>query len=384
MNRLDMAAIDQRQQKLSTPDSDPQLDGFAVTTADFSIDTDRVPPKNENGDAPEGVGKRLLKPHTIASFAIAIGIVGFLIVRLDINLHSVWTNLKSANLGLVALAVAIYYSTFLLRAYRWRWMLSQAGINSASGNTVPGLPRLIEIILLSWFVNCIVPAKLGDGYRCYLLKRDANASFAATLGTLLAERVTDLVVLFVTMSAAGLIAFHGDLPAQVTRWMLFGLGLIALGIVVLGVIGFGRDWVQRFVPKRFHGHYDLFHTAIFACLRRPALPTFLSFCMWMMDGLRLYVVAASLGAGLSFELAVFVALMSALLTTIPITPAGLGVVEAAIIVVLKLVDIDSDMAGSVAFLDRLIGYWSLVLVGLVLYLWRLKTEVRAVTAPASA
>jgi uncharacterized protein (TIRG00374 family) len=339
---------------------------------------------SQNGDAPESVGKRLLKPHTLASFAIAIGIVIFLIARLDINLHSVWTNLKSADPALIVAALAVYYSTFIIRAYRWRWMLNQAGINQESGNTVPQLPRLIEIIILSWFVNCIVPAKLGDGYRCYLLKRDANTSFAATLGTLLAERVTDLFVLFVTMSAAGLIAFHGDLPSQVTRWMLFGLGLIALGIVALGVIGFGRDRLQRFIPHRFHGHYDLFHTAIFACLRRPALPVALSLCMWLMDGFRLYLVARSLDAGLSFELAIFVALMSALLTTIPITPAGLGVVEAAIIVVLKLVDIDADMAGSVAFLDRLIGYWSLVLIGLILYLWRLKSEVSAVAAPASA
>ena len=57
----------------------------------------------------------------------------------------------------------------------------------------------------------------------------------------------------------------------------------------------------------------------------------------------------------------FVALMSALLTTLPITPAGLGVVEAAVIVVLKLVDMDASMAGSIAILDRLIGYWSLII-----------------------
>jgi glycosyltransferase 2 family protein len=338
----------------------------------------------EPADRPDGLGSRLLRPHTIASFLIAIGIVVFLIARLDIDPGAVWENLKAADPKLVLFGTVVYYSTFVVRAYRWRWMLAQAGISERNGNTVPGLPRLVEILLLSWFVNCIVPAKLGDGYRCYLLKRDAKARFATTLGTLLAERVTDLVVLFVTMSVAGFIAFHGDLPSQVTQWMLFGLGLIALGVAGIAVLGLGRDRFQRFVPKRFHGHYDLFHVAIFASFRRPGLPMLLSLCLWMMDGLRLYVVAAALGAGLSFQLAVFVVLMGALLTTIPITPAGLGVVEAAIIVVLKLVDVQEDMAGSIVFLDRLIGYWSLVLVGLVLYVWRLKTEVAAVAAPANA
>jgi uncharacterized protein (TIRG00374 family) len=165
--------------------------------------------------------------------------------------------------------------------------------------------------------------------------------------------------------------------------MLIGIALIAFGIVALGVIGFGRERVQRFVPQRFHNQFETFHHAIFACLRRPLVPTLISLVMWCTDGLRLFVVAASLGAGLSFPLALFVALMSALLTTLPITPAGLGVVEAAIIVVLKLVDIDPDMASSVAFMDRLIGYWSLILIGVILYVRRLKTEVTTAEVPVT-
>ncbi len=331
---------------------------------------------------PEGVGKRLLRPHTIISFLFAIGIVVFLVTRLEIDPRSVWENLKSANPFLLALAFAIYYSTFFIRAFRWRWMLGQAGINKENGYDIPGLSRLVEILLLSWFVNSIVPAKLGDGYRCYLLKKDTGASFSATLGTLLAERLTDLLVLFVTMCAAGLLAFHGDLPHQVSQTMLIGLVLIVIGIIVVGAVGMGRERVQRFVPSRFHGQFENFHSAVFACLRRPAVPTLISLSIWAMDGLRLYVVAAALGADLAFPLALFVALMSALLTTLPITPAGLGVVEAAIIVVLKLVDMDGDMAGSIAVVDRLIGYWSLIVIGLILYVWRLKTEVQGASVPA--
>jgi uncharacterized protein (TIRG00374 family) len=238
---------------------------------------------------------------------------------------------------------------------------------------------LIEIILLSWFVNCIIPAKLGDGYRCYLLKKDAGASFSATLGTILAERLTDLIVLFVTMSVAGFIAFHGNLPSKVVQTMLIGMALIVIGVVAVAVMGIGRHRIQRLIPERFHGQFEHFHSAIFACLRRPTVPTLISVIVWAMDSLRFFIVAAALGAGLSFSLAVFVALMSALLTTLPITPAGVGVVELAVVVVLKLVDVQADMASSVALLDRLIGYWSLIVVGIALYVWKLRKEVA--TAP---
>jgi uncharacterized protein (TIRG00374 family) len=69
-------------------------------------------------------------------------------------------------------------------------------------------------------------------------------------------------------------------------------------------------------------------------------------------------------------------LMSALLTTLPVTPAGLGIVEVAIVGVLKLVDVDASLAGSIALLDRLLTYWSLVGVGIVLYVRRLRADMR--------
>jgi uncharacterized membrane protein YbhN (UPF0104 family) len=330
---------------------------------------------DERGDDP-GVGRRLLRPQTIVSFGLALAIVVFLVSRLEINLSTVWANVRNANLLLYGLALAVYYATFALRAVRWRAMLEQAGIDGSNGVTLPRYPRLVEMLLLSWFVNCVIPAKIGDAYRCYLLKRDTGASFSATLGTILAERLTDLVVLFFTMTVAGIIAFHGDLPSQVTKTMIGGIALVGVGIAVVAAMGFARERVQRLVPQRFHEQFGMLHDAIFACLRSPWRPVGISAVIWSADGFRLFLVAASLGAGLSFPLTLFVALMSALLTTLPITPAGLGVVEAAVIVVLKLVDVDPSMAISIAFLDRLIGYWSLILVGLVLYVRRLRTDVR--------
>lgn len=86
-------------------------------------------------------------------------------------------------------------------------------------------------------------------------------------------------------------------------------------------------------------------------------------------------MAAALGADISVPTAIFVALMSSLLTTLPITPAGLGIVEGAVIVVLTLIGLDTPMAGSIALLDRVIGYWSIVAVGLALYARRARREV---------
>ena len=332
-------------------------------------------------DAPEPIQRRLLRPQTLISFAIAIVIVGLVIQRLDINLSDVWTNLKAADPLLFLAALAVYYATFVARTYRWRYMLRQSGVAAQPNFVMPGIPRLFEILMLSWFANCVIPAKLGDGYRSYLLRRDAGATVSGTLGTILAERLTDLAVLFVLMSTAAVITFHGDLPSRVLNTMLIGGGLMLVAGLAVTILLFSKSRILRFIPDRFERQFDQFHDAVFACLRNPTFPILVSVGIWAADGFRLYLVARSLGVELSISLTIFVALMSALLTTLPITPAGLGVVEAAVIVVLNLVDVGSVDASSIAILDRVVGYWSLIVVGIVLYLFRMR---RAVVAPAPA
>ena len=50
-----------------------------------------------------------------------------------------------------------------------------------------------EIIFVSWLVNSVVPAKLGDVYRAWLLKINFPVSLSATFGTIFIERIFDLV-----------------------------------------------------------------------------------------------------------------------------------------------------------------------------------------------
>lgn len=334
------------------------------------------PTREDDTSQLASIGSKLLRPHTIISFLVAIAIVFFFVRRLDVDPGEVWRNIRHANLGLYLLAVALYYCAFVARAIRWRWMLRQAGLSPDRGFPIPGNKGMLEILLLSWFVNCVVPAKLGDAYRCYLLKRRSAVPISRSLGTILAERLTDLAVLFVTMAVAGFIAFRGHLPSEATRTLFIGSALLILGAIAVVGLWYGRHIVERRLPDRFRLQFAQLHDSIFACLRHPWKPVGISVVIWFSDGMRLFLVVRSLHSDVSFSVAVFVALMSALLTILPITPAGLGVVEVAMIGVLKLVDVNASLAGSIAFMDRLITYWSLVLIGLILYLRRLRADVR--------
>lgn len=331
--------------------------------------TDETPP-------PASLGSKLFRPHTIISFGVALAIVFFLVRRLNIDPHAVWRNIRHANLGLYLVAVAVYYLSFAARSIRWRWMLEQVDLSEAAGYPIPGNRGTLEILFLSWFVNCVVPAKLGDAYRCYLLKRRSGAPISRSLGTIFAERLTDLVVLFTLMAVAGALAFRGHLPGEASRTLVIGSALIVLAAIAVVGLWYGRHVVERRLPERIRAQFGQLHDAIFACLRRPWRPVGISILIWSCDGIRLFLVASALHADVSFSVAVFVALMSSLLTILPLTPAGLGVVELAIVAVLKIAGVEASLSGSIALMDRIITYWSLLAVGLILYLRRLRADVR--------
>jgi glycosyltransferase 2 family protein len=333
------------------------------------------PPSQPPADEPGSIGERLRRPQTIISFALAIGILAFFFRRLDIDFAEVWTIVSGANPWLYGLAFVIYYLGMYARGVRWRWMLEAAEVGTRDG-TLPSDRKLTEILLLSWFVNCVVPARLGDAYRSWLLKRETGASFSASFGTILAERLVDLLVLVGMMAGAGILTFHGRMPGEARQTFIAAGALVLLGVVGLVALWMTRSHVERRLPQRWQGQFARLHDALFACLRRPGRFILMSIGIWISDGVRLLIVAAALGADLPLSTAVFVALMSSMLTTLPITPAGLGVVEAAMIVVLKLVDIPASMATSIALTDRIITYWSLIVIGLILYAIRMRAGMK--------
>jgi uncharacterized protein (TIRG00374 family) len=107
---------------------------------------------------------------------------------------------------------------------------------------------------------------------------------------------------------------------------------------------------------------------------------------WACEAVRLFFVVRAIGVSLSDNLVVelamttTVALIASLLTALPLTPAGLGFVESALVASLLLMGVRSEqLAFSVAFLDRTISYASLVVIGLVVYL----VSARATFRPAA-
>ncbi len=336
-----------------------------------TIAPDGLPSEADDPDETRGtpLGGRVFRPRNIASFLLALAVL-YLVYRqfLGLDWRQAWASVRGASPGLFALAFVVFYCSFPLRGLRWKALLENVGYGGDAGQPVPSTWGLTRIMYLAWFANCVTVARLGDAYRAYLLKREASVSFAVTLGTVLAERLLDLVVLALMLSAGVLVVFGSWLPPEVAWALAAGLILSAVGVAgMLFLRRFGGAF-ENVLPKRLHAHYSRLERGLTGSFRGrlPRLVA-LSVAGWVLEGAALYATAAAVGVPVPVAGALVVALAASLLSTVPITPAGLGFTEAGMVVLLGWLGLDLSTATAVTLLFRLINYWSIVALGFVLY-----------------
>ena len=343
-------------------------DRSTQTTVEPSRRSEASP--RESAAAGPPLGRRVFSLRNIASVLLTL-LVLYLVYRqvLGLDWQEIWTTVQGASPGLFALAFAFFYSSFPLRALRWKALLVNVGYSRADGRPMPSALGLTRIMYAAWFVNCVTVARLGDAYRGYLLKRAAGVSFAVTLGTVLAERLLDLVVMATMMGAGVLVVFGGSLPTGALQALAAGLILSVVGIVGLLAMRRFRQAFELILPKRLHAFYARLEHGAVGSFRRLPLLVALSAVGWVLEGAALYATAAAVGAPVSVAGALVVALAASLLTAVPITPAGLGFTEVGMVVMLGWLGVDVTTATVITLLFRLINYWSIVVLGFVLYVF---------------
>lgn len=331
------------------------------------------------------LARRLRQPRTIISIVLPLVIIVLVIVNIQaFNFQQLASAILSANPWLLLAAFLVYYAGFPLRGYRWSVLLAGAGAPVR-------LRDATEILFISWQVNCLVPAKLGDVYRSYLARANYGHSLSLTLGTVFIERVFDLFAIAILGLAAGLWSFRSYVPPYVQFIFAFGVAVVvilALGLFTLR--NFGRRLMGRLpTPQRVLELYDRFEAGVFSIdRRRIPLIGVLTVLIWSTEAARLFLVIQALGftdVQIGISGAFFVALAASLLTAIPLTPAGLGVVEAGVVGILTLVyGVSFTDATAIALVDRAISVLSVVMIGSLVYVLSPLTKARGASRQPAA
>ncbi len=305
------------------------------------------------------VRRTLFGWRELVSTLIPLALIGF--AARNVDWAQTWSTLQHTRLALVLVALVVYYLTFPMRSARWARLLRESGADV-------GWRDLLRILFLGFFVNSIVPAKLGDLYRSYLVKRRFGISLSRTVGVVVAERLLDLLVVFALLIVGGYVAFG--------RTILPDLGIVyatgaALGLLIvagLAAVYYVAPRLGRFFPGEVRRIGRLFREGMLHSFRALPVAGPLTLLIWGAEAARLALVLASLGLVLPLSGVVFVAVASSLLTTVPLTPAGFGFVEIAIVYVLTAgFGFAQHDAVAVAVVDRIVSVLSIIVIGAGVY-----------------
>jgi len=303
------------------------------------------------------------------ALSILVPLVLLLVVARNVDWGTALATIRGSNPLLVLAALVAYYATFPIRARRWARLLREGGLELRGRD-------LLEILMLGWFVNCLAPAKLGDLYRSYLVKRRFNVSLSRTVGVVVAERLLDIFVVFALLLVGGYIAFGRTVLPDLRLVYLSAVLLAAFIVVAFIAVYYVAPRVARFFPREVRRIGRLFREGVLHSFR--ALPEAgpETVVIWLAEAARLAFVLAALHLELPISGVIFVAVASSLLTTVPLTPAGFGFVELAIVYVLTTgFGLATHDAIAVAVLDRLVSVFSVIVIGGILYARHRRSEV---------
>jgi hypothetical protein len=259
--------------------------------------------------------------------ALAAAFMGFTFRNRSVS--DLTADMMQADPFWIAMSALVMFAVYLFRSLRWQLLLESAG--HASG----GLSTLIAT-LVCYLVNSYTP-KLGEIARCSVLYRSDRVPLSVGFGTVVSERVIDLIALLLGIGYVLLAEFgrlsgllgqiFGNLTATLTPAVWAGLGLfLLLGLASLW-------WLMRFSPRLqgLPGRLAAFARqtvesarSIFA-LRRPWLFLLYTLLIWASLALMNYFFLLALPdtQHLSFYIGFLILFVGGLGWAVPV-PGGMG------------------------------------------------------------
>jgi uncharacterized protein (TIRG00374 family) len=169
----------------------------------------------------------------LISSLLAAGLLYWAFSKSQLHWNDILQTFQQADYHWVAVSVVIAILSHLLRALRWEQLLSAMSYQ-------PGTVRTFSAVLIGYFANFLVP-RLGEVSRCGSLKKTADIPFEESFGTVITERIVDLLSLVVLVGITFLFEWE---PLQKSLFPTLHLpsGTLIIAASALGLIGLGVLW----------------------------------------------------------------------------------------------------------------------------------------------
>jgi uncharacterized protein (TIRG00374 family) len=246
---------------------------------------------------------------------------------------------EDANYYVAVASLPVYFLGIWVRTIRWQYLLRPIKRLSVW--------RLYPVVIIGLMANNLIPARVGEFVRAYILGERENVSKAASLGTIAVDRLFDGLTLVPMMLI--LIAFVGSGESFQVPFgyhiNLLGLSavmaaLFGAALAVLFVLAFSAAWrdradalIMRLAPERFrdgleglaHSFFEGLHS-----LRSPvdlAIAWIMSTVSWLLEATMYYIVGLAFHIHVGFQYYLLVTAAANLAISVLASQGGIGPFE---------------------------------------------------------
>ena len=285
------------------------------------------------------------------------------------------------DLLIILLGFLVYFFSIYFRTIRW---------NSIFQNKIKiKLTSLSRIVISGYMFNNLLPARLGELARIYHFNLVKKIDKSYLFGTILAERITDVIALFIFIGVGIssvpkdlLINLSDELGVNINLIYLF-LILIGLSIVFFVLMQFKkyRKIITTFIPKfnfinnKILNIVDSFFKGLFNLEKNKIIYIiFLALIIWIIEFSMFYIVETQIELNLdsTFLAIVFFGVFANLSGIVPSTSGGWGPFELIGTIVLISFGADRESAAAFTIIVHLILWLPISIIGLICFLYDLK------------
>ena len=267
-------------------------------------------------------------------FLLAIAGVLLWFAFRGISIRNVFSEMLKANFFWVSLSLVFSIVALISRAYRWKLLIESTGYS-------PPLKKTFYALMVGYFANLAFP-RLGEVTRCGSLSKSEIIPFTSLLGTVIVERVIDVISLFICLLLAAIIEYKRlgnflqdniiqpiiDKFKQVMGSPIF---LIAAILLIAGLVFAIIIYIKRVRQKGKESKWVQLMKGLIdglrsiAKLKRPWLFIFHSVFIWVLYFFGVYVCffALPFTSHLGFSAALFLLVAGGLAMSAPVQ-GGIG------------------------------------------------------------
>ncbi len=285
------------------------------------------------------MSKKLLSVLKVLVSVLLAAILLYLVFK-NIDWVEFWEKAKTVDLMWVFLSVGISLIAFFARAYRWNILLEPLGYNLKTSRTTLA-------VMIGYLANLAIP-RLGEISRCGVLNRNDNVNMAHGIGSVVVDRIIDLIVLFLLIFLGLVIEYDQitlflnqayadlELPSYVI-YILIALALLGIGFLIYVVTK--RHTMTGKFAELIKGFVD----GLLSLSKIKNVPGFLisTLIIWLVYYAMAYVVVFALPetSGLDLGAGLLLLVTGGIALSIPVQ-SGFGTYHGMVAGLLLLYNID--------------------------------------------